>query len=140
MFTDINIYLKIHNNEIVVAQDIQALEYLTGGSDFDKVITYKEWEDCLFSAYIENGSIILGCNADMCAKQIIDERNIRLAKSDWTQTIDVVSRGVISREEQLAWAEYRKKLYNIKNEQGFPWKGDSKLEEVPWPKAPDGSY
>lgn len=140
MFTDINIYMKIYNNEIVVAQDIQALEYLTGSTDFDKVISYKEWESCLFSAYIENGTIVLGNSPDIYAKQIIEERNFRLAKSDWTQTIDVVSRGTISREEQLAWAEYRNKLYNIKNEPGFPWKGSSKLEEVPWPKAPDGSY
>lgn len=59
------------------------------------------------------------------AKQAVsvrDDRNKRLADSDWTQVADAPV-------DQAAWATYRQELRDITGQTGFPW-------EVNWPSKP----
>jgi len=56
------------------------------------------------------------------AKQIRDERNYKIAASDWTQVAD-------SPVDKQAWATYRQALRDVPTQAGFPW-------DVTWPEAP----
>ena len=57
------------------------------------------------------------------AKAVREDRNKRLAETDWTQLTDapVVNNAV--------WGTYRQNLRNITEQSGFPW-------EVTWPVKP----
>jgi len=59
------------------------------------------------------------------AKSIRDQRNKRLADSDWTQLSDAP---VVAAD----WATYRQELRDITSQAGFPW-------EIIWPVDPDGN-
>ena len=54
------------------------------------------------------------------AKSVREDRNKRLADSDWTQLAD-------SQADKSAWATYRQALRDVPTQSGFPW-------EVTWPK------
>jgi hypothetical protein len=53
------------------------------------------------------------------------ERDTKLASSDWTQVADVPV-------DQAAWATYRQALRDVPSQSGFPW-------EVIWPGVPGAS-
>lgn len=56
------------------------------------------------------------------AKSVRDQRNTKLAESDWTQVADAPV-------DKAVWATYRQALRDITTQEGFPW-------EVTWPTAP----
>ena len=56
------------------------------------------------------------------AKAVRDQRNQKLAASDWTQVADAPV-------DQAAWAAYRQALRDISNQAGFPW-------NIEWPVQP----
>jgi len=56
------------------------------------------------------------------AKAMRDQRNTKLAESDWTQLAD-------STVDKAAWAAYRQELRDVPAQTGFPW-------EVTWPTQP----
>jgi hypothetical protein len=56
------------------------------------------------------------------AAQVRQERNTKLAASDWTQLAD-------STADKAAWAEYRQALRDITAQAGFPW-------TIDWPAQP----
>ena len=56
------------------------------------------------------------------AASVRDDRNRRLAESDWTQLPD-------SPPDALTWGVYRKALRDIPSQPGFPW-------DIIWPEAP----
>jgi len=51
-----------------------------------------------------------------------EERNRRLAASDWTQVADAPV-------DQTKWAAYRQELRDLTNQPGFP-------DDVSWPEEP----
>jgi hypothetical protein len=57
------------------------------------------------------------------AQQVRDERNYKIAASDWTQLSD-------SPVDQEAWAVYRQALRDVPEQAGFPW-------NVTWPSKPE---
>ena len=57
------------------------------------------------------------------AKSVRDQRNTKLAESDWTQVADAPV-------DKEAWATYRQALRDISKQTGFPW-------EVQWPTQPE---
>lgn len=57
------------------------------------------------------------------AEQVRDERNYRLAKSDWTQLPDAPV-------DAAVWAAYRQALRDVTSQAGFPW-------DVQWPPIPE---
>lgn len=69
-----------------------------------------------------------------------DERNARLANTDWTQSADV------PQSTKDAWAPYRTALRDFTAQNGFPWYSDVVVEsdfrdeidisKAPWPKSP----
>ena len=56
------------------------------------------------------------------AKSVRDQRNTKLAESDWTQVADAPV-------DKQAWATYRQALRDITAQEGFPW-------TITWPDAP----
>ena len=56
------------------------------------------------------------------AKSIREQRNTKLAESDWTQVADAPV-------NKQAWAAYRQGLRDISAQSGFPW-------DIAWPDAP----
>lgn len=56
------------------------------------------------------------------AKSVRDQRNTKLAESDWTQLTDAPINSAL-------WATYRQALRNVPDQAGFPW-------EVTWPTQP----
>jgi hypothetical protein len=56
------------------------------------------------------------------AKSVREDRNKRLAETDWTQLTDAPV-------NSAAWGTYRQNLRNITEQSGFPW-------EVTWPTKP----
>lgn len=60
--------------------------------------------------------------AEHQATQVRDERNQKLADSDWTQIADTPV-------DKQAWADYRQALRNVPQQEGFPW-------SVTWPERP----
>lgn len=56
------------------------------------------------------------------AKAVRDQRNQKLAASDWTQVIDAPV-------DQVAWAAYRQALREVTGQAEFPW-------AVTWPVEP----
>lgn len=56
------------------------------------------------------------------ATSVREDRNKRLAETDWTQLTDAP----VNTE---AWATYRNNLRNVTEQSGFPW-------EVTWPNKP----
>lgn len=65
-------------------------------------------------------------DADMASKmdEVRSDRNIRLAKSDWTQGKDIPD------NISTAWATYRQALRDVPAQAGFPW-------TVEWPTQPE---
>ena len=61
-------------------------------------------------------------NADQ-ASQVRNDRNAKLAASDWTQLAD-------STANKAAWATYRQALRDVTGQQGFPW-------TITWPEQPE---
>jgi hypothetical protein len=55
------------------------------------------------------------------AKAVRDDRNKRLADSDWTQVADAPV-------DKAAWAAYRQALRDVTAQEGFPW-------NVQWPES-----
>jgi len=49
-------------------------------------------------------------------QQVINQRNVLLAESDYTQLLDVP----LSAEEKAAWKEYRQELRDVTKQEGFP--------------------
>jgi hypothetical protein len=60
------------------------------------------------------------------ARQVRDERNYKIAGSDWTQLDD----SPITNAKKLEWATYRQALRDIPLQAGFPW-------NVTWPVQPE---
>jgi len=58
------------------------------------------------------------------AQQIRDERNYKIAASDWTQGKDIPN------SVSEYWATYRQALRDIPQQTGFPW-------DVQWPTQPE---
>ena len=58
----------------------------------------------------------------VAAKNVRDERDRLLAKSDWTQVADAPV-------DSAAWSVYRRSLRDIPSQEGFPW-------NVVWPDQP----
>ena len=56
------------------------------------------------------------------AKSVRDDRNRRIAESDWTQVADAPV-------DKDAWAVYRQALRDVPQQAGFPW-------DVTWPETP----
>ena len=56
------------------------------------------------------------------AKSVRDQRNTKLAESDWTQVADAPV-------DNAVWATYRQALRDITTQSGFPW-------DITWPDAP----
>jgi hypothetical protein len=56
------------------------------------------------------------------AESVRDDRNKRLAETDWTQLSDAPV-------NSSAWGTYRQNLRNITEQSGFPW-------EITWPTKP----
>ena len=56
------------------------------------------------------------------AKAVRDDRNKRLADSDWTQVADAPV-------DKAAWAAHRQALRDVTAQEGFPW-------NVQWPEQP----
>ncbi len=56
------------------------------------------------------------------AKAVRDDRNKRLADSDWTQVADAPV-------DKAAWAAHRQALRDVTAQEGFPW-------NVQWPESP----
>jgi len=56
------------------------------------------------------------------AESVREDRNKRLAETDWTQLTDAPA-------DTEAWATYRNNLRNVTEQSGFPW-------EVTWPNKP----
>ena len=56
------------------------------------------------------------------SEAVRQDRNARLAASDWTQLADAPV-------DDLAWATYRQALRDVPNQAGFPW-------SVVWPNTP----
>jgi hypothetical protein len=56
------------------------------------------------------------------AKNVREDRNIRLSDCDWTQLADAPG-------DKTAWAAYRQSLRDITSQTGFPW-------DVNWPTKP----
>jgi hypothetical protein len=59
------------------------------------------------------------------ADDVRDERNRRLAASDWTQVDDAP----LTNTQKAAWAAYRQGLRDVPSQEGFPW-------DVSWPIEP----
>lgn len=57
------------------------------------------------------------------AASVREERNAKLADSDWTQLAD-------STADKATWATYRQALRDITDQAGFPW-------AVEWPTQPE---
>jgi hypothetical protein len=57
------------------------------------------------------------------AQQIRDERNYKIAASDWTQLEDAPV-------DKQSWAAYRQALRDVPDQAGFPW-------AVTWPVKPE---
>ena len=72
----------------------------------------------------ENARIAFEANADTRkAAQIREERNTKLAATDWTQVTDV------PQSVKDSYAPYRQALRDVPTQSGFPF-------EVTWPDAP----
>lgn len=56
------------------------------------------------------------------AKNVREDRNLRLAECDWTQLAD-------SAVDKAVWATYRQALRDVPSQSGFPW-------NVTWPTQP----
>lgn len=56
------------------------------------------------------------------AKSVREDRNKRLAESDWTQLADAPV-------DSAVWATYRQALRDVSAQSGFPW-------TITWPDAP----
>lgn len=74
-------------------------------------------------------------DADEIAERLADEseivredRNQRLAGSDWTQLVD----SPLTAADKTAWATYRQQLRDLTSQAGFPW-------NVTWPSTPGNS-
>ena len=74
-------------------------------------------------------------DADEIARRLADEseivredRNQRLADSDWTQFAD----SPLADADKTAWATYRQQLRDVTAQAGFPW-------NVTWPSIPSDS-
>ena len=89
---------------------------------------------------LENGEWVTtwqvtSVDADEIAERLADEsenvredRNQRLADSDWTQLAD----SPLSSADKTAWASYRQQLRDVTTQSGFPW-------NVTWPSTPGNS-
>lgn len=62
-------------------------------------------------------------SADVVALQVRQERDARLARTDWTQAADVPE---ITKNK---WASYRQQLRDLPHQSGFPF-------DVVWPDSP----
>jgi len=56
------------------------------------------------------------------ASEVREERNTKLAATDWTQIAD-------STADKPTWASYRQALRDVPSQAGFPW-------TVTWPQEP----
>jgi hypothetical protein len=63
--------------------------------------------------------------ANKKAQQVRDERDYKIALSDWTQLDDAP----LVSAKKLEWATYRQALRDVTAQGGFPW-------EVVWPAQP----
>lgn len=62
---------------------------------------------------------------DDAAQPIIEQRNVLLYESDWTQ----IPNNPLTQEQQTAWAVYRQELRDISQQEGYPY-------NVVWPTPP----
>lgn len=83
--------------------------------------------------YIDGGSVFtvevlplsaedIAARNESLAASVRQERNRRLAESDWTQTVD-------SQVDKPAWQAYRQALRDVPTQTGFP-------TNVVWPESP----
>lgn len=90
------------------------------------VIATQSWEIVEKFTPEEKAAYIAKRDADREESQkrfVREERNNRLAQSDWTQVADAPV-------DATAWAAYRQALRDVPAQPGFPW-------EVTWPQQPE---
>lgn len=63
---------------------------------------------------------------EVLAPRVREERNKRLAESDWTQLADAP----LTAEKKAEWTQYRHQLRDITQQPEFPW-------AVVWPNKPE---
>jgi len=59
------------------------------------------------------------------ATSVREQRNKKLAESDWTQLQDAP----LGLEQKAAWSVYRQSLRDVSTQETFPW-------DITWPKEP----
>ena len=59
------------------------------------------------------------------ATAVREQRNKKLAESDWTQLQDAP----LWTEQKASWSVYRQSLRDVSTQEGFPW-------DITWPKEP----
>lgn len=59
------------------------------------------------------------------ATSVREQRNKKLAESDWTQLQDAP----LETEQKAAWSVYRQSLRDVSTQETFPW-------DITWPKEP----
>jgi hypothetical protein len=126
-------------NGLELYQAFQGTEANNSGETLEVVVdeatpSYDEHTQKLITAsgpVLENGQWVIkfqvvNKTADELAEQdarqaeaVRQDRNARLAASDWTQLADAPV-------DDLAWATYRQALRDVPNQAGFPW-------NVVWP-------
>jgi hypothetical protein len=88
---------------------IQVEPYIEGGQVFNIIIQDKSLDEIQADTTLESTTV----------RRM---RNILLLESDWTQIPDATT-------DKVAWLEYRQKLRDITNQDGFPY-------SVSWPISP----
>lgn len=86
----------------------------------DGMVPLTEEEEAQLLIDIEEGNRL---RVDIITSRVREERNAKLAASDWTQALD------IPEATRSAWATYRQTLRDIPAQSGFP-------DEVTWPTSP----
>lgn len=75
-------------------------------------------------AWLENNTPEIYQEPDFVAiARVKEEKNRRLAECDWRMVIDYQG------DDQDQWREYRQRLRNIKNQEGYP-------HNIDWPEMP----
>lgn len=72
---------------------------------------------------------------DACVSRIRTERDPKLGKTDWTQTLDVVSSGTLTQQDQDDWATYRQALRDLPDPTSTPDPRDFDFDNG-WPTDP----
>ena len=103
---------------------------------YDLVVSEEDWEKANYTAYIQNGRIILGENPidqrDICEDNIRSRRKLLLRPCDH---ISPMFWEELTEEQRDECRKYRQALLDITDQPGFPWDGD--VTRAPWPTPPE---